>query len=143
MLKIFNRRPKKDERDIEQVIFDVAEHNKEEDYSRLYELMVGRDLFLPVDPESLPKDYELGSKIVTDPTMQIRVRNVQGPNGDTFVPSATTESSPMVQEGYIGMQWFDYLEMVLEIPSVSGVLIQGQTSWVGFDKERIKVILGK
>ncbi len=141
MFKLFKRKAKSDDRDIEQVIFDVAEHNKDEDYHRLYELLVGRELFLPVDPESLPANYEPGSKIVTDSSMQIRVRNVQGPNGETLVPSATLEECPMVQGGYIGMDWFEYLQTVLKIPSVAGVLIQGKTSWVGFDKQRIQYIL--
>lgn len=143
MFNIFRKKPKNDSRDIEQVIFDVAEYNKDEDYHRLYELLIDRALFLPVDPESIPKGHEPGSRIVTDPSMQIRVRYVQGPNGETLVPCATLETAPMVRAGYIGMDWFEYLEMVLRVPSASGALIQGKTSWVGFDQERIQYILSK
>ena len=143
MFNLFKRKPKKDNRDIEKVIFDVAEFNKNEDFHRLYELMIGRELFLPVDPDTLPKNSMPGDKIVTDSSMQIKVKNVQAPNGDTLVPCATIESSQLLQGGYIRMGWFGFLEMVLKIPEASGVLIQGETSWVGFDKDRVQYILDK
>jgi hypothetical protein len=143
MFNLFGRKPTKDLRDIEQIIFDVAEYNKDEDFHRLYELMIGRELFLPVDPDTLPGNSKPGDKVVTDSSMQIKVKNVQAPNGDTLVPCATLESSQLVKDGYIGMDWFGFLEMVLKIPEASGVLIQGKTSWVGFDKGRVQYILEK
>ncbi|PTY35802.1 hypothetical protein BGP77_00270 [Saccharospirillum sp. MSK14-1] len=138
MAKFFNRT---DKRDIEELIFDIAEHNKEEDHHRLYDLLSGRELFLPVVPESLPANYVPGSKVIVNSSMRIRVRNVQGPNGEVFIPGSTQEDCPMIQDGYIGMGWFEYLKMALRTPSVSGVLIQGEKSWVGLDKLRIQYIL--
>jgi len=91
----------------------------------------------------LPKGALPGSKIVTDSSNQIRIKNVQGPNGQLLVPSATSPEHPIVQGSYVGINWFDCLEMVLKIPEAWGVLLQGKTSYVGFDKERIRYILGK
>ena len=143
MFKLFGKKNNEDPRDVEQVIYDVAESNKDEDFHRLYELLIDKELYIPIDPASLPKDTLPGSKIVTDSSSQIRVKTVQGPGGQFLVPSSTSTEHQIVQSGYVGMKWFDYLEMVLKIPEAWGALLQGKTSYVGFDKERIKYILGK
>jgi hypothetical protein len=143
MFGLFGKKKKDDLRDIEQVIFDVAENNKDEDYHRLYELLVGKELYMPVDPASLPQDVAPGSKITTDASNQIRIKNVQGPNGQFLIPASTSSEHQIVQGGHVGINWLEYLEMVLKVPGTWGALLQGKTSYVGFDKERIKYILGK
>jgi hypothetical protein len=141
MFGIFKKNTKEDKRDLEQVIFDIAEHNQDKDYFRMYELLKDRELYLPADPNSLPEDFVPGSRLVTDSSHQIRISNAKGPNGELLIPAVTTESHPTLQGGYIGMRWSDFLEMVLKIPEAWGALIQGETSYVGFDRERIKYIL--
>lgn len=132
---------KEDKRDLENLIYDIAEYGRNEDFHKLYEMLDGRELYLPVDPSSLPKNIEPGSKIVTDSTSQVRFKNVVSPSGDLLVPVATNNQHPLVSNGYVGMEWFSVLNMTLKIPEAWGILVQGQTSYVGFDKERINYIL--
>ncbi len=143
MFNIFRKKSKVDPRDIEQVIYDVAESNKDEDFHRLYELLLDKELYIPIDTDSLPKNAVSGSKIVTDASNQIKVKNVIGPDGQLMIPSSTLREAPLVQGGYVGIEWFEYLEMVLKVPEAWGALLQGKTSYVGFDKERINYILAK
>jgi len=131
---------KEDKRDLEKVIYDIAEYGRDEDLHIMYDLIKNRQLYLPVDPSSLPKGLEQGEKIITDSSIQIRIKNVAGPNGEMLVPAASEQHS-MVSGGYIGMEWQGLLEMVLKITNAWGVLDQGQTSYVALDNERIKYVL--
>ena len=58
-----------------------------------------------------------------------------------LVPAATSEQHSMVNGGYVGMEWKGLLELVLKMPNAWGVLVQGQTSYVALDNERIKYVL--
>lgn len=138
----FLKSKKKDEgRDLEQVIYEIAEFRKEQDYLAFFKLIEEREIYFPVAPESLPSGFQSGQKIVTDASMQIRIKTVIGPSGGVFVPASTTETSKMVEGGYCGINWFSFLEMALKIEGAAGILIQGQKSWLAFDRERIKYLL--
>jgi len=131
-------------RNIEQLIYDIAEHARDEDYTELYELLADRVLFIPVDKASLksvPSDAKPGEMFKTDASTSIQIRNVAGPRGDSFMPVATMETSPMVAEGHVGIYWLEALAMVLKVDEVVGILLQGENSWIGFYKPQIEHIL--
>ncbi|MBN1312453.1 MAG: SseB family protein [Anaerolineae bacterium] len=129
-----------DDLTIEQVIHDIAEHGKDEDFHLLYEKLAGRELYIPVVQETLPTAPS-GEPYVVSSADQIRMHTTLGPDGKALAPAATSIDSPMLRGSYISMDAYDWLEMALKIDMVHGVAIQGRTSWVGFDKEEIKNIL--
>lgn len=132
-----------DHRDLEQLIFDVAEHQSDKDFHLLYKLMVNRTVFVPAETSTIPASAVPGEKYLTKRGDRISMRYVAGPNNLLFVPAATQEILPILKDGYLGMEWFDYLNMVLKLDeSFYGALLQGKTSWVAFDRERIRYILG-
>lgn len=141
MFNIFGKNKQKNKRDIEQVIFDVAEYQKDEDFHQLYKLLDGREVFVPVDTTTIPVGAKPGEKYVTKPTDQLKIKNVIGPNNQPLVPAATINSCTILKDGCVGMNWSDFLNMVLKVEGVYGALLQGETSWVGFDIKRIKYIL--
>ncbi|MEL6940375.1 MAG: hypothetical protein AAFO84_14410, partial [Cyanobacteria bacterium J06598_1] len=86
-------------------------------------------------------DAKPGEMFKTDASTSIQIRNVAGPRGDSFMPVATMETSPMVAEGHVGIYWLEALAMVLKVDEVVGILLQGENSWIGFYKPQIEHIL--
>ena len=115
-----------DERDVEQLICDVAEHDRKPDHKLLYRALVGGELFMPIEP---------GSEAAP------AARMIAVPEKGNFIPIATRDTAEIVAGGYVGIAWMDFLEMAQNVPSAKGVLVQGQRSWVAFDQKRVGYIL--
>ncbi len=130
-------------RDLEQVIFDFAKHNRGEDFQVMCQLLMDREVYLPADVNSFPKGLVSGDKITFKSAAEIEFKIVTSPDGHTLAAATTTDSSEMLNEGYLRMDWLDFLKMVLRLKKLYGSLIQGNTSWVILDKERIKYVLSK
>lgn len=143
MFSIFKKKPApSDPRDLEQLIFDVAEHQRGADFELLYRRMADRHVYVPIDPASLPAAAAEGERYQTQRGDRLKMRIVTGPNGEVMIACATCEDSSMLKDGFVGMEWRDFLQMVSKLDaSCYGTLLQGQTSWVAFDRERIGYIL--
>lgn len=64
-------RKTKGERDIDRLIFDIAEYQRTADYEILYKLIPQTKFFCPVDPESI-KNIPPGEKYTTKSTDSIK-----------------------------------------------------------------------
>ena len=128
--------------DLEDLIYEVAEHKRDGDFHDLCLRMKDREVFVPIFSSSLPKDARPGHIIKTDSSHCIRMRTAVAPNGQGMVAAATQQESPLLKEGYIGMSWIGLLEMAFKVqPPLYGILLQGHRSWVAFDLERVRRIL--
>ena len=58
MFAFLKRRKEKDPRNIEQLIYDIAEHQRDADFHLFYKLMVGRQVFVAINRASLPTSVE-------------------------------------------------------------------------------------
>ena len=143
ILSLFARRRPGPPVDLEDLIYEVAEYQRDKDFHELYSRMKGRGVFVPVVPSSLPSDAKPGQTITTNSSVSIQMRSMPAPNGQgTLAPCATREDSPILQGGYAGMTWIGLLKMSLKVePPLYGVLLQGRRSWVGFDLARVRYIL--
>jgi len=54
---------------------------------------------------------------------------------------ATQSTHPSLRQSYVGIQWVDVLQLSLKLDNNFGVLLQGETSWVMFDEQRVRHIL--
>ena len=141
MFSFLTKRAKKTPRDLEQVIFDIAEYKRDEDLHLFYRLMSAREVYVPVDSTTLPAAAEPGVPYMTRPSDQLRVATVSMPDGAEWVSAATQTSHPLLADGYVGMPWLGFLEMAQKSADVQGALIQGTTSYIALDKERIAYVL--
>jgi hypothetical protein len=142
MFSLFRKSKGPDVRDVEQVIFDVAERQSDEDLQVLYQLMKDRNVCVPVDTATIPVTAEPGRPYRVEQSDRLAMRYVTGPNNVLLVPVATREDSPILKGGYAYMHWIEALSMVGKLdPKFWGLLLQGKTSWVVMDRERIKYIL--
>jgi hypothetical protein len=74
-LGIFRRKTAAPEIDLEQLIDDIAEFQRDTDFQRLYSDIAKREVFLPVVPGTLPPSMPSGIRYVTEPDDQIQNRN--------------------------------------------------------------------
>ncbi len=77
---MFWEKKTKDHRDIDQIVFDIAESQQDKDYIALYKSLPNTQLYMPIVPESLPHGSTEAQEILTDKNSQIKTRKIIGPN---------------------------------------------------------------
>jgi hypothetical protein len=129
--------------DLEDLIYEIAEHQRYDDFQELFRRMMGREVFVPVVRSTVPAEAKPDQSITTDNTHSIQMRSVASPNGrGMLVPCATRQDVSILNDGYVGMTWEGILEMALKVgPPPYGVLIQGHRSWVAIDPDRVRHLL--
>lgn len=141
LFSIFARKPAPP-RNLEDLIYDIAEHMRDADFLELYERMRNREVFVPLVQSSLPANVRAGQTVTSATEHPLVMRTISGPNGQVLIPCATLQSAQVLREGYAGMRWEAFLEMMLKSGTeIFGVLLQGQRSWVAFDRQRVRHIL--
>lgn len=139
----FLKRKQQPPRDLEHVIYDIAEKQLDADFRVLYSLMRDRQVFVPTDLATVPLVAQPGQSYTTTANDRVEVRTMNGPSNQLLACAATNQQSPLLKDGYVGMSWLGFLEMAIRLdPSINGFLLQGTTSWVVFDRVRIRYILG-
>jgi hypothetical protein len=130
-------------RAIDRLIFEAAEHKREEDYQALFRAIKGRTFYCPVDPASaasIPK----GAAYVTQAHDSLRIPLLASINGLKLVPLFTSESDERLSAGRFAIEGLEALSMALKAEGTDGVLFQNNRgSWVGVDKERIRQVLAR
>src|SRR5262245_56464600 len=100
---------RKDDRDIDRVIFDFAEHRRPRDRQRLLELLRGREIFASVAASSVP--FEDGREIVVGENDVIQLRTGALPNGMTCVIFYVDRGDRRLGPNYVGVVASDAFEM--------------------------------
>jgi len=142
-----NREPDNREpgnRKLEQLLFDIAEHARDEDYDELYETLLTTELFVSVESASLDatQNHRKPNAVAqADASTPLQIHKTTGPREDLFMPVATSENAPILTEGYVKMLWLEALKKALTVKSVAGIKLQGENSWVCFYKPQIEQIL--
>jgi hypothetical protein len=141
VFSFLKQKRKKDPRDLEQVIYDIAEHQRDTDFHLLYKLMSDREVYVGIDPASLPSSAMPGIPYQTQAADRLVMKTVTIPSHGAWSSAATLPSHPSLAGGYVGMRWSEFLEMTLKVVELQGAMLQGKTSWVAFDKARIAYVL--
>jgi hypothetical protein len=141
VFSLFKKWKKKDERDIEQVIFDFAEYKKDEDFQLLCRLMQNREVYVPIDSNTVPAAARPGVPYVTGAGDRLLFRAVEIPGNGMWAPAATKPTHRLLAQGYAGMPWLGFLDMARKVESMRGAYLQGETSWVAMDRQKIAHVL--
>ena len=127
---------------LEDLIYEIAEHQRDADYRTLYREMQEREVFVPIVRASIPSGAQPGQAITSSAAAPIQMCFVSGPNGAPLVPCATHKDVSLLKDGYAGMPWRGFLEMVLKVDATFyGALLQGRRSWIAFDRQRVQHML--
>ncbi len=138
MMSLLNRSLPVDPRGLEQLIYDVvAEYDRVEDFHILYKLMHKSVVFVPVESKSIPKHVQHGTRYTAKQGDLLHCYTVPAPQNQILVVCATGHDASIIDDGYVEMDWRDFLVMSLKCDaSVYGVLLQGR-----IERERISYIL--
>jgi hypothetical protein len=126
--------------DIDELIFEIAEHKRDQDYQSFFKLIKGRSFFCPVDPASTA-GIPQGSPYQVKAGDGIRVpfTNISGLK---LIPLFTTQGDQRLAKGYFEIEGLEALRMATRAAGVHGVLFQNKDySWVGLDQKKIKWVL--
>jgi hypothetical protein len=78
---------------------------------------------------------------VTGAADRLAIGTICGPDNEPWAFAATQPTHSLQSGGFVGMPWLEFLRMVVKLEEVRGALLQGTTSWIGLDKERIAYVL--
>ncbi len=143
VVRYFDRFKKKDERTIEDIMTDISESHKEYDYRLLYTLLKDQEVFIPITSRTIPTGVNLYDKFNPGENDSLKIKSIEGPNDQPLIPAATKNTSAILNKSYISMNWIDFLNIILKIDDTDGAFLDGEISWVRFEKRRIAHILDR
>lgn len=130
---LFRKRPP---RSIDDLIFDIAEHQREADYDEFFERMQSHVFYLPL--LALPSGTP-GAKITVG--KGVSTKHVVMQDMKLFV-FFTTDSHPKLGPVFGGIDGGEALRMTLASSDIDGALFQNaNASWVGLDKQKCQHVL--
>jgi hypothetical protein len=130
-----------DKRDVNQVIFDIAEHHRPRDHQRLFELLRGRELFVSIASSNVPLKH--GRRIMISSGDEIQMKTGTLPNGMTCAVFYVDRADSRLGSPYAGMTVPEALEMVSKT-ELDALLIQNaQNSWVAFPRAELLALRAK
>ena len=129
--------------DIDQLIFDIAEHKRTKDYEAFCKLLEGRVFFCQVDPASttgMPK----GVPYRAQANDAIKLPGLAKIKGLTLLPLYTSPSDQRLKNSYLEIEGLEALRMAVRGKGIDGLLFQNRrNSWVVLNMEQIKSVLAE
>lgn len=114
--------------DLDQLIFDIAEHKLESDLETLYQILPEEEFYLPMKMISARKP---GEAFKTGQGDQVATSKL--PNGMIMVSIYTRTT--IMRTSFGGMTGKEALRMILKMDGVDGlIVINKSNSWVGINK---------
>lgn len=134
-------RAKPDERDTNQLIFDLAEYGvRARDLRELYRRFPSMELFAKITYADFA--FESGSKHVVGQGETLAAQSATLLGGETMAQFFVDKSDPRLQPKFIGMTVREACEMVLKIDHLDGLMLcNPQDSWFAIPKSEIEKIL--
>jgi hypothetical protein len=134
---------KPDSRDMDQLIFDLAEHgNRPSDLRELYRRLPKLEIFAKVRSANFP--LEKGSRHVIAPGEDLHIQTVLLPNGQSFAEFFVDRADPRLGQQFIGMSPRAACEMVLKGDNLAGLRIRNsRNSWIALLKPELQRLLQK
>ncbi len=136
-------RPKLDQRDTNQLIFDLAEHcNRPADLRELYRRLPSMEVYAKVLEANFP--LQNGARRVIGPGEVLKIQNATLPSGHKLAQFFVDRTDSRLQPNYIGISPREACQMALKIDGLSGLILCNPTnSWVALLKPELERLLQK
>ena len=136
-------KPKIDERDIDQLIFDLAEHgNRPADMRELYRRLPNIDLFAKVLSANFP--IRNGTRHTIGQGQNLQIQSASLPGGHNLAQFFVDRSDSRLGTHFISISPSEACSMVLNMSALSGLLIcNSKNSWVALLKPELQRLLKK
>ena len=130
-----------DPRDIDRLIFDIAEQRRPRDFRLLYQRLRDMPLFAPVI-DSTVADTPAGTPHVVQPNEKITLPVPTLPSGGRFTPFCVADDDPRLTLRYARFTARAAFERTLADPDLDGLLLQNRgISWVALPRRNLKRLL--
>ncbi|MDQ1920233.1 hypothetical protein [Massilia pseudoviolaceinigra] len=117
---------------IDALISKAAATKREGDYDEFFDSMEGIDVFFNVKPE------------FPDGSGRMETSTVEVASGSSAVVFFISKKHPKIKAPFAGMPWKKALEMVIKMPDVDGMIVQGgDSAWIGLNKVKMHTLLSK
>jgi hypothetical protein len=124
---------------IDDLIYDIAEYKRSDDYMLLYEKTLNREMFFSIISTNKTVD---GTQLRVQKKDEIKVPITSELNGKKMVVFYTSSQDTRLGTPYAGIWGDKGLEMVSKMPEADGVVIQNKdSSWVAITKQQILILL--
>jgi len=139
---IFGRQ-KTDARDLDQLIFDLAEYgNRPPDIAEFYRRLPELSLFAKVVSANF--SFKDGVQYQTGPGDNLKTSAVSLPSGHVLAEFFVDQADPRLGSRSIGMSSQEALEMVLKIGELHGLIVRNSNdSWIALLKPEIQRLLNE
>jgi len=131
---LFRRTPP--QRSIDDLIRDVADHQKLGDYSELLARLPALTLYLKVLgklPDHIPREQLY--KVKSEDQISISVVSVKDLALALFF---TSPDDPRLEANYAAIDGREAARMTLRVPDIDGLVVQSRgTGWVGLDRAKL------
>lgn len=143
ILKSIFGRSKRDERGIDQLIFDLAEHgNRPADVSELYRRLPHMELFARVLSANFP--LQNGSRHTIGPGQNLQIQSASLPGGQNLAQFFIDRADPRLGSHFMSVSPREACSMVLKMDALSGMVIcNTKNSWVALLKPELQRLLKK
>ncbi len=123
-------------RSIDELIFDIAEHQRAADYDEFYTRMRTHDFYTPI--EGAPPGPS-GMKIRSDGSIRVPFVELEGAKMGLFY---TDRGHPALGTTFGGMDGVEVLRHTVSSREIEGVVFQNAaSSWIGLDKDKCRHLL--
>ena len=126
-----------DPRDIDRLIFDIAEQKRRRDFDLLCRRLRDMNLFAPIGETNV--EVPSGTTHVVAPGDAVKLPTVSLADGRSVVPFCVAQDDPRLGLRYAGMKAAEAFRMTLKMPEVHGLILQNRgISWVAFLRHDIE-----
>jgi hypothetical protein len=134
-------RSKPDQRDMDQLIFDLAEHgNRPADLNELYRRMAGIKVFAKVLSANFP--LQNGTRHTVGPGQNLQIQSASLPTGHVMAQFFVDEADPRLRPQFVSLSPKEACEMVLKMDNLTGLLIcNSKNSWIALLKPELQRLL--
>jgi hypothetical protein len=130
----------KENRDINRLIHDIADHQRTADYRELLARLPKLTLYFPVS-QAAAGNLPRGERIQVPSGSNIPLPAVTI-DGRTHVLLYASKSDNRLDPGVAEIDGTEALRMVLRIPNSGGLVIQAEgTAWVGIERDKVAYVL--
>ncbi len=130
-----------DRRDINQVIFDIAQYHRPRDHQRLFKLLSDRELFVSIASSNIPLEDGRRLIVASDDSIQLRTGSL--PNGMACAVFYVDRSDSRLGPRYAAMTAREAFEMVSKTPLDALLIQNAQDSWVAFPRQELGALRAK
>lgn len=131
---------RRERRDINSLIFDLAEYKRPRDQELLLRMLWDKEIYSPIISSNVEFPDGIGTQVRLGQAIMLPTAWIQ--NGMSMVRFYANKDDPRLSYKFIGQKLEDAFNMIMESSNLDGIMIVNrQNSWVALEKAEIRKLL--